>query len=127
MTVERQNKNNSLEAVFTFGHKRFGNIDKYPLFDEPTVLPEETLKIIQVDGDQPWAEILSRFIDFLSGVYGYDISKKVAIREDLLEWMPEGFVWNGATFSEKQEEYNECKGCTGNCNKCGQEDWAINL
>jgi hypothetical protein len=130
MTVERQNKDNSLEAVFTFGHKRFGNIDKYPPTDGVTIYPEETIKIIQVDGDQQWPEILARFIEFLGGVYGYSIAEKVALRDDAALFMPRDFVWNGPTFSDPEEDEecsSECVGCKGNCDKCGNEDWSINL
>lgn len=130
-TVTRMDNDNSLEAVFTFGHQRFGNIHKSYRHDEPAVYPEETMKVIQVDGDQQWPEILQKFIEFLGYVYGYNLTEKVALREDMYEYIYRDFSWTGPTFPkvEEQDEDQEdtCAGCTGKCSNCGKEDWAINL
>lgn len=40
----------------------------------------------------PWDEVLKDFIDYLSGVYGYDINKKVSFitqGEEILDYIQE--------------------------------------
>jgi hypothetical protein len=54
----------------------------------------------QFSPDGTWPEVLEQFVGFLSNVYGYDISAKVAIAENRFGVEPE--KWSGPVFNPEE-------------------------
>lgn len=48
--------------------------------------------------DSPWHGVLQEFVDFLSGIYGYDVSDRVRVQAYPFEYNMSESGWHGGTF-----------------------------
>lgn len=53
--------------------------------------------------DGTWHGILQEFVDFLSGVYGYDVSNKVRVQAYPFEYDMSESGWHGGTFRSEDK------------------------
>ncbi len=64
--------------IFSYSNHSDNSDINYPVSSRAT-------KNIEVDDASPWPVVLREFTNFLSGIYGYDISKEVFIKDQFAQ------------------------------------------
>lgn len=70
------------------------------------VNPEDDRRITvdrSFEYDVTWPSVLQEFVDFLSGVYGYDISRKIKVQQYPFNIDMSVSGWHGDTFVEEDK------------------------